>query len=111
MAKIKGSICSYQFNIWYGVHSTPHILIVFVTLGYGIEVYLTPTTSCLGVALQLRAAHFTEIKYPYNSLTLYDASGSCQTHRGQRVAISANHRQQKIQPSQPGPISWKSILT
>ena len=111
LAKIKCSICSYQFNIWYGVHSTPHILIVFVTLGYGIEVYLTPTTSCLGVALQLRAAHFTEIKYPYNSLTLYDGSGSCQTHRGQRVAISANHRQQKIQPSQPGPISGKSILT
>ena len=27
LAKIKCSICSYQFNIWYGVHSAPCILI------------------------------------------------------------------------------------
>ena len=27
MAKIKCSICSYQFNIWYAGHSLAHILI------------------------------------------------------------------------------------
>jgi len=27
LAKIKCSICSYQFNIWYGRHSRPCILI------------------------------------------------------------------------------------
>ena len=99
LAKIKCSICSYQFNIWYGVHSTPHILIVFVSLGYGTEVYLTPTTSCLGVALQLRAAHFTEIKYLSN------------TPRGELLAIRAHHRQLKSQPSESGPTSLQGILT
>ena len=68
MAKIKCSICSYQFNIWYGVHSTPHILILFVALGQGTEVYLTPTTSCLGVALQPSAAHFNTKKLSINDL-------------------------------------------
>ena len=64
LAKIKCSICSYQFNIWYGAHSVPHILILFVALGQGTEVYLTPTTSCLGVALQPSAAHFRQKKTP-----------------------------------------------
>ena len=63
LAKIKCSICSYQFNIWYGAHSVPHILILFVALGQGTEVYLTPTTSCLGVALQPSAAHFRQKKH------------------------------------------------
>jgi len=57
MAKIKCSICSYQFNIWYAGHSPAHILIWFLAFGQGSEVYLTLTTGCLGVALQSSAAH------------------------------------------------------
>ena len=57
MAKIKCSICSYQFNIWYAGHSSAHILIWFLAFGQGSEVYLTLTTGCLGIALQPSAAH------------------------------------------------------
>ena len=57
MAKIKCSICSYQFNIWYVAHWVTHILIWFLALGQGSEVYFTLTTGCLGVALQPSAAH------------------------------------------------------
>ena len=57
MAKIKCSICSYQFNIWYAGHSPAHILIWFLAFGQGSEVYLTLTTGCLGLALQPSAAH------------------------------------------------------
>jgi len=57
MAKIKCSICSYQFNIWYAGHSSAHILIWFLASGQGSEVYLTLTTGCLGIALQPSAAH------------------------------------------------------
>ena len=57
MAKIKCSICSYQFNIWYAGHSPAQILIWFLAFGQGSEVYLTLTTGCLGIALQLSAAH------------------------------------------------------
>ena len=56
MAKIKCSICSYQFNIWYAT-TVAHILIWFLAFGQGNEVYLTLTTGCLGVALQSSAAH------------------------------------------------------
>ena len=62
MAKIKCSICSYQFNIWYVGHVSTHILIWFLVFGQGSEVYLTLTTGCLGLALLPRAAHFTSIK-------------------------------------------------
>lgn len=58
MAKIKCSICSYQFNIWYVGHVSTHILIWFLALGQGSEVYLTLTTGCIGLALSPRAAHF-----------------------------------------------------
>ena len=57
MAKIKCSICSYQFNIWYAGQCSAHILIWFLAFGQGSEVYLTLTTGCLGVALQPSAAH------------------------------------------------------
>ena len=57
MAKIKCSICSYQFNIWYAGHSPAQILIWFLAFGQGSEVYLTLTTGCLGIALQPSAAH------------------------------------------------------
>ena len=57
MAKIKCSICSYQFNIWYAGHSLAHILIWFLAFGQGSEACLTLTTGCLGVALQPSAAH------------------------------------------------------
>ena len=57
MAKIKCSICSYQFNIWYAGHRPAHILIWFLAFGQGSEVYLTLTTGCLGIALQPSAAH------------------------------------------------------
>ena len=33
MAKIKCSICSYQFNIWYAGHRPAHILIWFLAFG------------------------------------------------------------------------------
>jgi len=56
-AKIKCSICSYQFNIWYVGHVLTHILIWFLVAGQGTEVYLTLTTGCIGLALQSRAAH------------------------------------------------------
>ena len=62
MAKIKCSICSYQFNIWYAGHSPAQILIWFLSLGLGSEVYLTLTTGCLGIALQPSAAHWSFIK-------------------------------------------------
>ena len=58
MAKIKCSICSYQFNIWYAGHSLAHILIWFLAFDQGSEVYLTLITGCLGIALQPSAAHF-----------------------------------------------------
>ena len=58
MAKIKCSICSYQFNIWYAGHSLAHILIWFLAFGQGSEACLTLTTGCLGIALQPSAAHF-----------------------------------------------------
>ena len=58
MAKIKCSICSYQFNIWYAGHSPAHILIWFLAFGQGSEVYLTLTTGCLGIALQPSVAHY-----------------------------------------------------
>jgi hypothetical protein len=58
MAKIKCSICSYQFNIWYAGHRLAHILILFLAFGQGSEVYLTLTTGCLGIALQPSAAHY-----------------------------------------------------
>ena len=57
MAKIKCSICSYQFNIWYAGQCSAHILIWFLAFGQGSEVYLTLTTGCLGFALQPSAAH------------------------------------------------------
>ena len=57
MAKIKCSICSYQFNIWYAGHRPAHILIWFLAFGQGSGVYLTLTTGCLGIALQSSAAH------------------------------------------------------
>ena len=57
MAKIKCSICSYQFNIWYVGHVSTHILIWFLLGGQGSEVYLTLTTGCIGIALPPRAAH------------------------------------------------------
>ena len=62
MAKIKCSICSYQFNIWYAGHRPAQILIWFLSLGLGSEVYLTLTTGCLGIALQPSAAHWSFIK-------------------------------------------------
>ena len=62
MAKIKCSICSYQFNIWYAGHSPAQILIWFLAFGLGSEVYLTLTTGCLGIALQSSAAHQSFIK-------------------------------------------------
>ena len=64
MAKIKCSICSYQFNIWYGAKA-PMMLIWFLVLGQGSEVYLTLTTGCLGLALLPTAAHapITEKKW------------------------------------------------
>ena len=58
MAKIKCSICSYQFNIWYAGYMPAQILIWFLVLGQGSEVYLTLTTGCLGVALLSMAAYF-----------------------------------------------------
>ena len=58
MAKIKCSICSYQFNIWYAGHSPAHILIWFLAFGQGSEACLTLTTGCLGIALQPSAAHY-----------------------------------------------------
>ena len=81
MAKIKCSICSYQFNIWYAGHSLAHILIWFLAFGQGSEACLTLTTGCLGVALQPSAAHLSLMKplqksfardslsifFPYNS--------------------------------------------
>ena len=57
MAKIKCSICSYQFNIWYAGHRPAHILIWFLAFGQGSEACLTLTTGCLGIALQPSAAH------------------------------------------------------
>ena len=42
-----------------------HILIWFLDLGQGTEVYLTLTTGCLGVALQSSAAHTIMIKLKY----------------------------------------------
>ena len=57
MAKIKCSICSYQFNIWYAGHRPAHILIWFLAFGQGSGVHLTLTTGCLGIALQSSAAH------------------------------------------------------
>ena len=62
MAKIKCSICSYQFNIWYAGHSLAHILIWFLAFGQGSEACLTLTTGCLGVALQPSAAHLSLMK-------------------------------------------------
>ena len=57
LAKIKCSICSYQFNLWYAVHSTAHRLFWFLASGQGHGVYPTLTTGCLGLALQPSAAH------------------------------------------------------
>jgi len=56
MAKIKCSICSYQFNIWYAGHSPAQILIWFLEAGRGMPVHRTLTAGCLGVALQPCAA-------------------------------------------------------
>ena len=58
MAKIKCSICSYQFNIWYAGHRPAHILIWFLAFGQGSEACFTLTTGCLGMALQPSAAHY-----------------------------------------------------
>ena len=58
MAKIKCSICSYQFNIWYVGHVSTQILIWFLVFGQGSEVYLTLTTGCIGLALLPSAAHY-----------------------------------------------------
>ena len=57
MAKIKCSICSYQFNIWYAGHCLAHILIWFLAFGRGNEACFTLTRGCLSVALQLSAAY------------------------------------------------------
>ena len=46
-----------------------HILIWFLALGQGSEVYLTLTTGCLGVALQPSAAHINMTKFKKNFLT------------------------------------------
>ena len=74
MAKIKCSICSYQFNIWYAGHSLAHILIWFLAFDYGSEVYLTLVTGCLGIALQPSAAHFRTMKTTKQaSLGVFDA--------------------------------------
>ena len=67
MAKIKCSICSYQFNIWYAGHSLAHILIWFLAFDYGSEVYLTLVTGCLGIALQPSAAHLRTMKTTLNA--------------------------------------------
>ena len=84
MAKIKCSICSYQFNIWYAGHSPAQILIWFLSLGLGSEVYLTLTTGCLGIALQPSAAHYSIKKFGHIGLPViltcyviwsYDAIG------------------------------------
>ena len=50
-----------------------HILIWFLALGQGSEVYLTLTTGCLGVALQPSAAHtfLTKLKTFSSSLHTY----------------------------------------
>ena len=68
MAKIKCSICSYQFNIWYAGHRPAHILIWFLAFGQGSEACLTLTTGCLGIALQPSAAHYltNENHQPFN---------------------------------------------
>ena len=67
MAKIKCSICSYQFNIWYAGHSLAHILIWFLAFGQGSEACLTLTTGCLGIALQPSAAHYLTNEMHQNS--------------------------------------------
>ena len=67
MAKIKCSICSYQFNIWYAGHSLAHILIWFLAFGQGSEACLTLTTGCLGIALQPSAAHYLINEMPHLS--------------------------------------------
>ena len=67
MAKIKCSICSYQFNIWYAGHVPAHILIWFLAFGQGSEACLTLTTGCLGIALQPSAAHYLTNEMHQNS--------------------------------------------
>ena len=56
LAKIKCSICSYQFNIWYGVHSTPCILIWFLAFELGTKRFTSP---CSRVAPRL---HYTRAR-------------------------------------------------
>ena len=84
MAKIKCSICSYQFNIWYAGHRPAHILIWFLAFGQGSEACLTLTTGCLGIALQPSAAHYSIKKFGHIGLPViltcyviwsYDAIG------------------------------------
>ena len=67
MAKIKCSICSYQFNIWYAGHVPAHILIWFLAFGQGSEACFTLTTGCLGIALQPSAAHYLTNEMHQNS--------------------------------------------
>ena len=67
MAKIKCSICSYQFNIWYAGHRPAHILIWFLAFGQGSEACFTLTTGCLGIALQPSAAHYLTNEMHQNS--------------------------------------------
>ena len=71
MAKIKCSICSYQFNIWYAGHRPAHILIWFLAFGQGSEACLTLTTGCLGIALQPSAAHYSIKKFDHITLTCH----------------------------------------
>ena len=87
MAKIKCSICSYQFNIWYAGHSPAHILIWFLAFGQGSEVYLTLTTGCLGIALQPSAAH---LSHKWNTISLCHYILVCMSYRS--ISLLSLHR-------------------
>jgi len=95
-----------------------HILIWFLDLGQGTEVYLTLTTGCLGVALLSSAAHINMIKLNFQTETngTDGRTGKYYTILSYLCVVcppsECNHKRTWILVVlRPGSVDWKVILT
>ena len=109
LAKIKCSICSYQFNIWYTTHRVVSILNWFLVFGLGCGACFSQTMSPPRIAVPRGWAHLLLGRYNNNAVN-FKSSVSLLLHlRAHRLELNCSFQALSYNPLHYLTYNWENV--